>query len=95
MSLGAKYELGYNAKALWGVNAAVTIPSGKPAFSAGAAQYTGNFNWSDNLSPVFALSGTLSFNALSGFNSGGAAQPYFAFIPSLELSAGLPGPSRW
>ena len=28
---------------------------------------------------------------MSGVNSGGVAQSYFAAIPSLELSAGLPG----
>jgi hypothetical protein len=28
---------------------------------------------------------------LSGFNAAGAAQSYFAFIPSIELSAALPG----
>ncbi len=39
----------------------------------------------------FGLAGTLSFNALSAANSAGVAQSYFAFIPSLELSAALPG----
>jgi hypothetical protein len=93
IGFGAKYELGYTAQALWGVNASMTIPTGTRAFSAGNAQYTGNFNWLYQLSPVFAVSGTMGFNALSGYNASGTAQSYFAFVPSLEVSAGLPGPS--
>ena len=45
LAIGAKYELGYTSNADWGVNAVVTIPTGATAFSAGNAQYTGNFNW--------------------------------------------------
>ncbi len=91
LSIGAKYELGYTSNADWGVNAVVTIPTGATAFSAGNAQYTGNFNWAYTINSEFALSGTLGFNAFSGFNSGGLPQSYFAFTPTLELSAALPG----
>lgn len=87
----AKYEGGYNANALWGVNAQVTVPSGNRAFSAGGPQYTGNFNWGYTLSPEFAASGTLGFNALNGYNAAGTTQGYFAFIPTLELTAAIPG----
>jgi hypothetical protein len=90
-NLGAKYELGYSSNADWGVNTVITFPTGSRAFSAGNAQVTGNLNGAYTLSPEFSLAGTLSFNALSGLNSGGVAQSYFAFIPSLELSAALPG----
>jgi hypothetical protein len=93
INVGAKYEIGYNRTASWGANAYVTIPTGARAFTAGAAQYTGNVNWSDALGPVFSLSGTFGFNALNGYNSAGNVQPYFAFIPSVVLAAGLPGPS--
>jgi hypothetical protein len=93
INVGAKYEIGYGRTASWGANAYVTIPTGARAFTAGAAQYTGNLNWSDAMGPVFSLSGTFGFNALNGFNSAGTVQPYFAFIPSVVLSAGLPGPS--
>ena len=91
VNLGAKYELGYSSNADWGVNTVVMFPTGSHAFSAGNAEFTGNLNGGYTLSPEFSLAGTLSFNALSGLNSGGAAQSYFAFIPSLELSAALPG----
>jgi hypothetical protein len=93
IDLGAKCEIGYNRTAAWGVNAVVTIPTGAHAFSGGNAQYTGNLNWTDSLGPVFSLSGTLGFNAFSGFNTAGAAQSYFAFIPTLEAAASMPGPS--
>jgi hypothetical protein len=89
MAFGAKYELGYSARWLYGVNAFFTIPSGSPAFTAGKSEYVGNFNWSYTVSPAIAVAGTLGFNSLSGINSAGAYQPYFAVIPSLEISATL------
>jgi hypothetical protein len=91
VNLGAKYELGYSSNADWGVNTVITFPTGDHAFSAGNAEFTGNLNGGYTLSPELSLAGTLSFNALSSLNSGGVAQSYFAFIPSLELSAALPG----
>lgn len=91
VSLATKYELGYSANALWGVYGAITYPTGSKAFSAGNAQFTGDFDAGYTINSEFSLAGTLSFNALSGLNSGGVAQSYFAFIPSLELTAALPG----
>lgn len=91
VNVGAKYEGGYNANADWGLNAVVTVPTGSHAFTGGNTQFTGNFNWGYTLSSEFSLAGTMSFNALSGINAGGVAQSYFAFIPSLELTAALPG----
>jgi hypothetical protein len=91
VSLATKYELGYSSNADWGLYGAITYPTGSKAFTAGNAQFTGDVDWSYTISPEFSLAGTLSFNALSGPNSAGVAQSYFAFIPSLELSAALPG----
>jgi hypothetical protein len=91
LNLGAKYELGYSSNADWGTNVVLTIPSGTHAFTAGNAQFTGNLNGGYTINSEFSLAGTLSFNALSAYNVAGAAQSYFAFIPSLELSAALPG----
>ncbi|MBV8498849.1 MAG: hypothetical protein JO003_06320 [Candidatus Eremiobacteraeota bacterium] len=91
VSLATKYELGYSSSADWGVYGAITYPTGSKAFTAGNAQFTGDFNGSYTINSEFSLAGTLSFNALSGANAVGAAQSYFAFIPSLELSAALPG----
>lgn len=91
VNLGAKYELGFNAKADWGVNGVITFPTGSHAFSGGNAQFTGNFNAGYTLNSEFSLAGTLSFNAFSTLNAGGVPQSYFCFLPSLELSAALPG----
>ena len=91
MAVGAKYELGYTSNALWGVAGFVTIPSGTSAFTAGNAQYTGDFNWAYTVNSVFGVNGTFAFNALSGINAGGQPQSYFAFIPSIEATAALPG----
>jgi hypothetical protein len=91
VNLGAKYEAGYSSNADWGVNAVVALPTGSKAFTAGNAQFTGNLNGAYTINSEFSLAGTLSINTLSGSNSAGSAQSYFAFIPSLELSAALPG----
>jgi hypothetical protein len=91
VNLGAKYVLGYSSKADWGVNGVITYPTGSRAFSAGNAQFTGNLNGAYTLSSEFALAGTLSFNAFSALNAGGVPQSYFCFLPSLELTAALPG----
>jgi hypothetical protein len=93
--LGAKAELGYGARWVYGVNAAITYPTGSRMFSAGNAQFTGNFNWDYTVNSVIGASGTMSFNALSGVNSVGALQSYFAFIPSALVAATLPGPSEF
>lgn len=91
VSLGMKTELGYSANADWGANIVVAFPTGSRAFTAGNTQFTGNFNGAYTINSEFSFAGTLSFNALSAINSAGSAQSYFAFIPSLELSAALPG----
>lgn len=91
ISLATKYELGYTSSADWGLYGAITYPTGSKDFTAGNAQFTGDFDWGYTIDSELSLSGTLSFNALSGPNAEGVAQSYFAFIPSLELSAALPG----
>lgn len=89
-SFGAKYEMGYNAKAVWGVGAVVSIPTGARPFTAGNAEASGDFNWTYALDPVWSLAGTVSANELSAPVAGGTAQSYFAWIPSVVLSATLP-----
>ncbi|MEO7202650.1 MAG: hypothetical protein ABIZ82_08660 [Candidatus Tumulicola sp.] len=91
LGFGAKYELGYSSRALWGVNASFTVPTGSPAFGGGNATFTGNFNWGYTLNSEFSASGTLGFNALSAYNAGGVPQSYFAFTPTIALTAALPG----
>jgi hypothetical protein len=91
VNLGLKTELGYSSRADWGANVLVAFPTGSQAFTAGNAQFTGNLNGAYTLNSEFGLAGTLSFNALSGPNLTGQPQSFFAFIPSLELSAALPG----
>jgi hypothetical protein len=95
VGLGAKYELGYSARWLYGVNAAITYPTGSRAFSAGVNQYVGNFNWSYSVNQVVGLSGTMRFDALSAINAANVPQSYFAFVPSFVASASLPGPSEF
>jgi hypothetical protein len=91
VSLATKYELGYSSNADWGVYGAITYPTGSKAFSAGNTQLTGDFNGAYAIDSEFSLAGTLSFNAFSALSAGGVPQSYFCFLPSLELSAALPG----
>lgn len=91
VSMATKYELGYGGNADWGVYGAITFPTGSRAFTGGNAQFTGDFDWGYTIDSELSLAGTLGFNALSATNAAGTAQSYFAFIPSLELSAALPG----
>jgi hypothetical protein len=95
VGLGAKYELGYGARWLYGVNAAVTYPTASRALSAGANQYVVNFNWSYTVNQIIGLSGTTGFDALSSRNAANVPQSYFAFVPSFVASASLPGPSEF
>lgn len=90
---GVKSELGYNAKASWGANAFITLPSGSPGFTAGAAQYTGNLNWSYTVNQTIGLSGTLGFNSLAGLNANNQVKRFFSFIPSVVLSVYYPANS--
>ncbi|HVN69068.1 MAG TPA: hypothetical protein VMU38_05425 [Candidatus Binatia bacterium] len=91
ISLASRYELGYSASGWWGIYGAVTMPTGSKAFTAGNAQFTGDLDGAYAINSEFSLAGTLSFNAFSAANAAGLAQSYFAFVPSLELSAALPG----
>jgi hypothetical protein len=88
-AIGTQFTIGHNDKAIWGGGAIVWIPTGSPAFTAGAAQYTADFNWVYNLGPVFGLFGTEGVNALSVRSAAGNAQSYFAFTPSTGVSAQL------
>jgi hypothetical protein len=90
INLGAKYELGYNSKAVWGVGAIVSVPTGNHAFSAGHATYSSDLNWTYAFNSTWSLAGTVSANALSAYNAAGIAQSYFAWIPSVVLTASLP-----
>jgi hypothetical protein len=94
VNFGAKWEMGYTAKAVWGVNAAVSTPSGSPGFTAGAPEYTGNFNWGYTLNSIFSASGTLGFNWLAGPNAAEQTQRHSAFIPTLEITGALPGTAQ-
>jgi hypothetical protein len=91
LAIGAKYELGYTSNFLYGINGVVTVPTGIHGFSAGNTQYTGNFNWGYTINSVLGVSGTLGLNAFSANNASGVPQSYFAFTPTLLVSAALPG----
>ncbi len=92
---GLKYVLGYSAKASCSANAAFTVPSGSPRFTAGAPQYAANFNWSYSVNSVLGIGGTLGFNSLFGPSSNGRSSRFFAFEPSFVASIALPKNSQF
>jgi hypothetical protein len=94
MNFGAKWELGYNAKGVWGVNGVISAPTGDLAFTAGDAQYTGNVNWGYAFNSIWSATGTFSFNSLVALNAASQTQRYSAFIASIEFTAALPGTSQ-
>jgi len=94
MNVGAKYELGYDVKAVWGINAQISIPSGDVGFSAGGPQYTGNFDWTYQLDDASSLAGTVSVNSLTAFDASGDLKRYSTVIPAVVLSEGISSDSQ-
>jgi opacity protein-like surface antigen len=87
---GIKAELGYTAKAVWGVNASLSLPTGSAGYTAGGPGYTANFNWTYTLNDTFSLAGTAGFNDLAGYDALGTPGRYFTFDPTLALFVSLP-----
>jgi hypothetical protein len=95
LGFGLKSELGYTSAASWGVNAYATLPTGAPAFTAGSAQYTANFNGAYTLNPTLSLAGTVGYNSLAGTNANNQLRRFSSIIPSLTLSASYPANSEF
>jgi hypothetical protein len=87
VNFGAKYELGYSAKVVWGVAGLVSVPSGDTAFTAGESTYTLGGNWSYTLTSLFALAGTVNLNALAGPDATGTTRRYSSIAPSVVFEA--------
>jgi hypothetical protein len=82
-NVGAKWEMGYTSKAVWGMSAQLSFPSGSPAFTAGESQYVFNGNWGYTVNPLFAMAGTVGLNALAGTGPTGAISRFGAVAPSV------------
>jgi hypothetical protein len=89
-SFGAKWEIGYTRKAVYGVDFVVTEPTGDRSFTAGSETYSGSINGSYALSPEFGLASTISFETIGALDARGAAFRSGEFVPSLTLTAALP-----
>jgi hypothetical protein len=94
MNFGAKWELGYSAKTVYGFNVSTSTPTGSRTFTAGAPQYTANFNLGYSFNSMFGASGTLGFNSLFGPNAQGVGRRYGAFIPTVEFTGATSGSSQ-
>jgi hypothetical protein len=83
-AFGAKYEVGYSPRWLYGVNGVVTVPTGANAYSANGTGYTANIDLSYALTPGASLAGTLGYNSLSN-----GSDRYTSIVPSLIVSGML------
>ena len=88
-SLGAKYEIGYSSKVLYGVNVVYTTTSGSPATSDNGDGVLANLNGTLTLSPAVGLFATVGYNAQSA-GSRVAPARYHGIDPSLGASISLP-----
>lgn len=86
VNFGAKFELGYSAKAVWGVAGVISVPSGDAAFTAGESTYSLGGNGSYAVTSLFALAGTVNFNALAGPDASGTIRRYSSIAPSIVFS---------
>ena len=93
-NFGAKYELGYDAKAVWGVDAIVTVPSGDLGFTGGKPQYQAAFNWTYALGPVYGLAGSINESSVTAFDASNTVRAFTVFDPTLNLSAALPNTAQ-
>ena len=93
-AFGIKYEAGYSARWVYGVNGSVSVPSGSAAFTSGGTQYTGNFNWGYTVNSVISLSGTAGYNSLTGFAANGTVERFAQFVPTLLLYIAVPPKSQ-
>ncbi len=87
LAFGAKYELGYDANAVWGIGAQASTPSGDPNFTGGLPQYTADANWSVSMGSVYSIGGTFIFETLAGPDPRGVKGREGAFVPTFVLSA--------
>jgi len=91
---GLKYEIGYTSKASYGVNFLATVPTGSSTFTSGAPTYTGNVNLTYTLNSEFGLASTISFQSLATREGAGTVARVGAFVPTLVLTAAVPGNSQ-
>jgi hypothetical protein len=85
---GLKYVFGYTPKFNYGGQIFVSAPTGANGFSAGGTQTTYALQAGYTLSPVFSVTGVTQMASLTN-----GATRWTSFIPSLVVSATLPGSS--
>ena len=93
IGFGVKAVLGYTSRALYGIGASMTVPSGSAAFTNGANTYELIVNGSYSLTSRLSLFGTAGFASLVGADAKGDVGRFGSFIPSLGTTYSLP--SNW
>jgi hypothetical protein len=83
-AFGAKYEVGYSSRWLYGVNALVSVPTGLNGGSNNGTDYSADADVTFVLTPGVSLSGTVGYNSLSN-----ADQHYTSLVPSFLISGSL------
>jgi hypothetical protein len=88
-SFGAKYEIGYTSRLLYGLNALFTANTGSAATSSNGDGILANANAALTLSPAVGLFATVGYNAQSAGTPVAPAR-YHGIDPSLGASVSLP-----
>ncbi len=88
-AIGAKYEIGYTSRLVYGVNVLYTLSTGNGPFTGNGDGILANVNAGLTLSPAFGLFGTLGYNEQSAGTDAAPAR-YHNFQPSLGASLALP-----
>jgi hypothetical protein len=93
LGLGVKAVLGYSSRALYGIGASMTVPTGSAAFTNGANTYSLILNGTYSLTSALSLFSTLGYSSLVGTDANGKLARFGSFIPSAGVSYSLP--SNW
>jgi hypothetical protein len=83
-AFGAKYEIGYSSRWLYGVNALVSVPTGLDGGSNNGTGYSAGADVTFVLTPGVSLGGTFGYNGLSNGD-----QHYTSLVPSFLVSGSL------
>jgi hypothetical protein len=93
LGFGLKATVGYSSRAVYGVGASMTVPTGSAAFTNGADTYALIINGSYTLTSRFSLFGTAGIDSLAGPDANGNLVRFGSFIPSIGATYSLP--SNW
>jgi hypothetical protein len=89
VGIGARYTFGHRSAFVYGLNVALTEPSGDPAFTAHGPTYTASANFSFAVTSRVSLFSSLILNSLSTLDANGRVVSFGSFTPTLNATYAL------